>query len=111
MESVFLKIPPLALSSMLLQNRAWSSLLPLVIPQGSVLGPLHFLISTNDVTCVVSDNIALFQVMHTPNDFILVKQNINFIYAWVYQALLLNKLNVVYFSQLLFYLQLPVNNT
>ena len=52
-----------------------------------MLGPLHFLISTNDVTCVVSDDIALFQVIHSPNDL-----NINFIYVWVYQALLLNTL-------------------
>ena len=84
-------------------NGTESPALPVVsgVPQGSVLGLLYI----NDVTCVVyngkiiiyADDIALYEVIHSPNDFILVQQNINSICAWVDQnSLLLNTLKCCY---------------
>ena len=63
------------------------------------------LIYINDDTCVVSngkliiyaDDIALYQIIHSPIDFLLVQQNINSICAWVKQnSLLLNTLKCCY---------------
>ena len=51
------------------------------VSQRSVLGPVPFHIYINDVTCVVSiiyaDDIALYQIIHSPNHFILMQKNIN----------------------------------
>ena len=74
-------------------------------PSYTPVGPVLFFIYINDVTCVVSngkiiiyaDDIALYQVIHSPNDFILVQQNFNS-YLHVGQSKLSNTLKYCYLS-------------
>ena len=56
-------------------------------PQGSVLGPLLFL---NGVSCIAlnwklliyADDVALYQIIHFPSDYLLVQNDINAISVW-----------------------------
>ena len=84
-------------------NGAKSTLSPVLsgVPQGSILGPLLFLIYIDDLSRTTfsgsprlhmfADDVLLYQVIDSPEDFVSVQENITHVYNWSRQnALTLN---------------------
>ena len=71
-----------------------SSNLPVLsgVPQGSVLGPLLFIIYVDGVSSVISDkasailyadDMTLYRPIYTPHDYELLQRDINAISRWI----------------------------
>lgn len=80
-----------------------------VFPQGSILGPLLFLIFVNDIASCVkkdelllfADNIKMFKRVDTPRDCNALQHDVNNILQWFLDNLLVNptKTNVISLSR------------
>ncbi len=81
-------------SQTIVVNGEYSQPAPVIsgVPQGSVLGPLLFLIYINDLTDIntkdgakitlYADDVLLFRIINSPEDFVALQEDIDKIGSW-----------------------------